>query len=379
MSATPCRILTIAPYRILPPDSGGHWAVVSLHDALGRICRDHILGTEDNGSDEGYSFKLHPVFPARRSRYIPVRGLQKATDIALRYQATYICCEHPYMAPLAVALSRRLQIPWVLRAHNVEADRFRQLGKLWWRIFYYYERYAMRAADAIFFLTQEDCSRAIRLYNLPQAKCHLAPYGTNLKTHPKGNAMAKQAWAAKRSLDERLPWMYFLGVHHYTPNAEAVAHIVREVYPRLAAQGIRCEIIIAGKGLPEPLQAEIERLGAGIRYAGFIDDLDTFIKACDIMLNPLTSGGGVKTKAIEALAYNKIVVSTLNGAAGILPEVCGSNLIITPDADWDSFAAGVKDALSRTTDIPAAFYRYYSWDAIAQHVTNVLAEMKAEK
>lgn len=376
MSFADCRILTIAPYRILPPSSGGHWSIVSMHDALGRLCQDHLIGTRDNGSDEQYSFVMHPFFPAAPNRYIPLFGFGRAVGLARRYDATHIFCEHPYMAPLAVALSRKLRIPWVLRSQNIEALRFRLLGKGWWRIFHMYERYAMRAADGIFFITPEDCDHAITAYNLRPEKCHLAPYGTPLKSPPGGKDAARQQLANGLGLDPQLPWLYFLGMQSYAPNALATEHIVKEILPRLQRSGFRCKILIAGKGLPAAQQDAIAASGDAVRYLGFVDDLDLFIRACDLMLNPVTTGGGIKTKAIEALAYNKIVLSTENGAAGILPEACGPNLVLSPDGNWDAYAEAIPQALKRTPQIPDAFYQRYNWDAIARHVLERMLEMR---
>lgn len=376
MSGRVIRLLSLAPYRVLPATTGGHWGIVSMHDALGRHCQDHLLGVADNGSDEGYAFQLHKVFPASWHRYNPLQNLREAKGIARRYDVTHLFCDHPYMAPLAMMLSKQLRIPWALRSHNLEAQRFRHLGKWWWRMFRWYEQMAMKQAHAIFFITPEDCERAVSEYILHPDKCFLAPYGTPLTAAPEGHAQAKHALAAQMGLNESLPWLYFLGVHSYPPNAQAVAHILHEVMPRLKAMDLRCEIIIGGKGLPESLQGQIAEQGEGIQYTGFIEELDTFIKACDVMLNPLTTGGGIKTKAVEALAYNKVVVSTNNGAAGILPQVCGDNLIITPDEDWDAYAIGVQDAIGRTPNIPAAFYEGYNWDAIAQFVLRSLAELE---
>src|ERR1043165_8304437 len=186
-----CRLLSIAPYRVLPATTGGHWAVVSMHDALGQLCQDHVLGTADNGSNEAYGFEMHRIFPSSAKRYVPTYGLHVASGIGRRYDATHVFCDHPYMAPLAIALSRRLRIPWALRSHNIEADRFRHLGKWWWRIFELYEQYAMRSADANFFITPEDCENAIAKYRLHPDKCHLAPYGTPLTAVPVGHDEAK--------------------------------------------------------------------------------------------------------------------------------------------------------------------------------------------
>ncbi len=376
MPGRACRILSIAPYRVLPATTGGHWGIVSMHDALGKLCQDHVISTNDNGPESGYSFEMHRIFPPLARRYMPMYGLRAAAGIGLRYDATVIFCDHPYMAPLAIALSRKLKIPWVLRSHNIEAERFRHLRKSWWRIFHFYERYAMRAADGIFFITPEDCSAAIARYRLNPAKCHLAPYGTTLSGIPEGHDAAKHDLARSLSLNASLPWLYFLGVHSYAPNAEAVAHIIDQVHPRLKDAGLHYELIVGGKGLPVELQNAVSATAGGIRYLGFIEKLDPFLKACDIMLNPLTTGGGIKTKAVEALAYNKMVVSTANGAAGILPEVCGDNLLITPDSDWDAFSAAASVAMNRSPQIPAAFYQHYNWDSIARHVLSILTGLK---
>src|SRR6478672_6227273 len=102
MTTSACRMLSIAPYRVLPPTTGGHWGIVSMHEALGHLCQDHLLGTSDNGSDTGYSFQLHKIFPPYLRRYLPFYGLREAIAIGKRYDVTHIFCDHPYMAPLAM-------------------------------------------------------------------------------------------------------------------------------------------------------------------------------------------------------------------------------------------------------------------------------------
>lgn len=368
MPGRSCRLLSLAPYRVLPATTGGHWGIVHMHDALGRLCQDHVLGTTDNGSCDGFAFELHRIFPPSPLRYRPGFGLQPALGIGHRFDVTHIFCDHPYMAPLAIRLSKRLHIPWALRCHNIEADRFKGLGKWWWPALRQFEAYAMRQADAIFFITPEDRERAKRLYRLPDAKCQLAAFGTSLKEAPVHRPELKQKLSQSLGLNATIPWLYFLGVHSYAPNAEAVQHILNEIYPRLKAASFPCEILIAGKGLTEPLKAQIEATNGDVRALGFVDDLHEFLMACDVMLNPMTSGGGIKTKAVEALAYSKMLVSTQNGAAGLLQAYCGRNLMVLPDGDWEAFASAVQVAASKTEMIPQAFYDNYNWDAIARQV-----------
>jgi len=376
MIAGNCRLLTIAPYQILPPKSGGQMSIVTMADSLGRYCNNQVISTMNNASSENYSFTLHPIFPDKFFRYIPFFGLQKVYDQAKKYNSTHLFCEHPYMMPLCVRLSKILGIPWILRSQNIEAERFKNLGKIWWPIFRYFERYAMRHADAVLFITPEDQDYAIHNYQLSASKCHFIPYGTHRFSVPTGQLECKSKIGASLGLDTSIPWLYFLGAQDYRPNIEGVEHILNEIYPRLSKLGFRCEIIIAGKGLPLSLQSRIKNSGNHIRYIGFVDDLDTFITACDLMLNTLTSGGGIKTKAIEALAYNKVVVSTTNAAAGLNPEVCGQNLIITPDFDWEEFVTAILSFHNIQPDIPATFYQQYNLDAIAQRLINTIIGIK---
>lgn len=373
MNPAPCRVLTIAPYSVLPPVSGGQLSIVLLADALGKLCENHVVGTIENASDAKYSFMMHRVFPASWKRYFPRFGFQKILALARQYDVTHIICEHPYMAPLAIALAKAMKITWLLRSQNIEAERFRQLGKPWWRIVRAFEQHAMRRADGILFITPEDCAFALNAYRLQPEKCHLAPYGTALEAAPGGHLEAKEKLAVELSLDKKIPWLYFVGAQQYAPNAEAVGNIIRELVPRLKAANFPCEILIAGKGLPQDLQNAIAESNSKMNYLGFVENLDTFIKACDIMLNPLSSGGGIKTKAIEALAYNKMVLSTAQGAAGILPSVCGENLVITPDGDWDAFVAEILKAKAAIPAIPEAFFHRYNWNAIGKHVSSLLA------
>src|SRR6185437_15233220 len=101
--------------------------------------------------------------------------------------------------------------------------------------------------------------------------------------------------------------------------------------------------------------------------------LNNFIKGCDILLNPLILGGGTKSKAVEALGYGKTVISTLSGSAGILKEVCGNSLLVSPDNDWDAFTGNIIKAIEATdVNTPKSFYDFYYWGNIAKQVMEIL-------
>ena len=89
------------------------------------------------------------------------------------------------------------------------------------------------------------------------------------------------------------------------------------------------------------------------------------------------TGGGIKTKAVEALGYNNIVISSQAGAAGLIPTACGNNLQIVPDYNWDAFADAVISAANTQPSIPDSFYDNYNWDKIAAKVLTIMQSTKA--
>lgn len=344
-----------------------------MHHYLGKLCQDHLVGTIDNGPADKYAFELHPIFPDKAKRYVPLCHYNTMVSIAKKFDVSHIYLDHPYMAPTAIALSKRLGIPWYMRSHNIESERFRSFGKKWWPVMRSYERFAMRNANGIFFITPEERDWAVKNFGLNAAKSHIIPYGTTLDAPPEGHEEAKKQVAKETGLDPAKPWLYFLGVLDYYPNEQAVVFILDEVIPRLKEAHTECEILIGGKGLSEKLQQQISDT-PGITYLGFVPVLDTFLKACDIMLNPVILGGGIKTKAIEALGYNKTVISTQSGAEGILPEYCGDNLYISDDNDWYAFVANINKAITQQPAIPHSFYDNYYWGSIAQKVLDIFKE-----
>ncbi|MBS1773499.1 MAG: glycosyltransferase family 4 protein [Bacteroidetes bacterium] len=367
------NLISIVPYKILPPTSGGHLGIVDLHNHLGKLCNDIIIGTADNTSEAGYSFSIEKVFPPTSKRYLPRFALNKIVATAKANKANAIYCDHPYMAFTAIALSKQLGIPWFMRSHNIESERFRTLGKSWWPIMKWFEGYTMSKANGVFFITPEDVEWAKTNYKLDAKKCHLVTYGTNLSQIPSGHDIAKQQLAQELNISNDTPLLYFLGALNYQPNIEAVQYILNEIMPRLDKKGIQYQMLIAGKGLSQELQDKIKATG-NVRYMGFIPVLETFLNGCDIMLNPVMIGGGIKTKAVEALGYNKIVVSSAIGAAGLIPSVCGTNLHITPDHDWDAFANKVEKVINNKPSIPASFYETYYWGNITAKALQIMKQ-----
>ena len=105
-----------------------------------------------------------------------------------------------------------------------------------------------------------------------------------------------------------------------------------------------------------------------IIYAGFAPEIEPYLKATDIFLNPVQSGGGVKTKLVEAIAYGATVVATETAATGIQRSSCGDKLITVPDDDWEGMAKAVLNTANSSTQTPIEYYNYYFYGNIVKRL-----------
>lgn len=364
-------LLSIVPYPFLPPTNGGHLGIAEMHRHLGLLCKDHVAGTKNNAPNRQEPFTLHKIFDTGPLRYLPFRYQKPLEALGRQESVKALFCEHPYMAASARALARSLKIPWFLRSHNIESERFRTMGKRWWPVLARYESRAMQQADGTFFVTAEDAQWAQQHWKIPENKCHVAPYGTPLAATPIRDAGARQRLAQQLGIRADVPWLYFLGALDYRPNVEAVDYLLNKVMPHIEATRRPFELLIAGKGLSEAQQQQISGK-TNAHYTGFLPSLDDFLQACDVMLNPVLTGGGIKTKAVEALAWGKRVVSCESGAAGLERRACGEALFVSPDGDWEAFAKHIQLAVQTTATAPEAFYRMYHWGHVAENVLKTI-------
>ena len=144
---------------------------------------------------------------------------------------------------------------------------------------------------------------------------------------------------------------------------------MNDINPLLLRQHeFRYKIIVCGKRLPASLNELRDYAGKNIIYAGFVDDIETYFKAADLFLNPVQSGGGIKTKMVESIAFGTTVITTETGAMGIHRNICGEKLIVVPDDNWDAFTNAIIENVHKKEPTPPAFYNYYYWGNIVKKI-----------
>ncbi|MCW2786127.1 MAG: hypothetical protein JWP74_2644 [Marmoricola sp.] len=137
------------------------------------------------------------------------------------------------------------------------------------------------------------------------------------------------------------PRLVFLGERSWGPNQQA-ADLLRSWWPEIADGIPGAELAIVGAAAP----GEQVSSRPGITELGFVDDLDATLGSCRALLAPITTGGGVRVKILDAAARGLPVVSTRAGI-GSLSDLFG----ITP---YDDRAAFIARSRALLTDVGAA-------------------------
>lgn len=95
-------------------------------------------------------------------------------------------------------------------------------------------------------------------------------------------------------------------------NVEAVRWFIKEVFPHVPGK-----FIIVGKGMDAFYH---EWKSERIEIHGFVEDLSDFYYKATLVVSPIFSGGGMKTKTAEALMFGKTILGTKEAFEGYLLE-----------------------------------------------------------
>lgn len=111
------------------------------------------------------------------------------------------------------------------------------------------------------------------------------------------------------------PYILFIGMVTWPPNEDAVGWFLNEMFPLIKKKVPNVEFHIVGKTNP-PLENKMPKL-SGVYFYGHQPSLKRFLEEADIFVLPFRMGGGVRIKALTALASGVSIVSTPVGVEGL--------------------------------------------------------------
>jgi glycosyltransferase involved in cell wall biosynthesis len=366
--AKPMRLLLLTETIPYPLDTGGRIKTFNTLQILSARHEVHChalvhdvrhLRFEENLRPHCASVTLHSVF-----RSYPREALSLASSLATRLpfvvgrhfhrrilrRLQAACQQHRFDAIYCDHLSmmeygRRLGLPIVLDAHNVEFEIIRRyaatlgwsplraFAELEWHRLRQYERRWYPQCRLIFSVSDID-ARTIREMAGARVPVVTIPIAIDARAAP--------------VIDELVaaPEILFVGGFHWPPNTDAVTFFIQEILPHVRGVVPDARLTVVGRNYEQV----VKRTGTptGVRFAGHVDDVELYFRRSRVMVVPIRSGSGMRVKILDALARGLPTVATSVGCEGIDIRI-GADLLVADDPV--DFAAQVVRLL---TDRPLA-------------------------
>ena len=177
------KVLSLVPYKVFPALTGGQRNIV-LQNKYMALQTELICVTVKSNDPAGANYPVMNILGNSPLRYINPLYFFTLRRIIRKEQVTHLVLEHPYYGWLGILLKMFTGVRLVTRSSNIEATRWKSLGKWWWRILYAYEKLTHRRSDYNLFIQEADRQFAIRHYGLRPERCHVATYGIEWETIP---------------------------------------------------------------------------------------------------------------------------------------------------------------------------------------------------
>lgn len=328
------RWLAIAEEAFVPADSGGRVESLNLlRAAVAAGIGLHVLvpGVEDDGGDDGALAAHRAALPDAVVEPIPRRTGPRShlsltpylfasrpmpADLPGRMRGhgfTAVLAVSFRTAHLAIALADALDVPAVVRPHNVESAYFAQLADglgFPRNLPHRAEAWKLRRAEAAVHasprvalfaeIAEEEVAARAALTATPVV--HVPPFLPPLEV---------AAGERRTSGDTVL----FLGALDNGNNADAARWLGAELRPALVAARPATDVHVVGRRAPDALRRELA--AAGVRATYDAPEVASHLQAADVFVNPVRHGAGINIKMVEAMAAGLPVVTTPVGARGL--------------------------------------------------------------
>jgi glycosyltransferase involved in cell wall biosynthesis len=371
------HLLGIVAYRIYPPENGGQQSIATFYAELSRRLKLSLLTSRDNSPEDEKKPELFPLLYTRYQSWMNLFLLYKIIQLIKRKKFTCMVVDHSYYAWIAWLLRRFTGVPFIIRSHNIESHRFKDLGRWYWPWYEWYEKSIHGRANYNWWICREDLKYAVRQWKINPDKCSVTTYGTLLHNPP--DDMQRKA-SRKRlieqwNLPETIRIFYFNGSMNYRPNTDGLRVILYDLLPRLRREKLLFCIIITGAGMSDGWRSVLER-EKEILLPGYLPNIDLFWEGSDCFIHPVTTGAGIKTKLVEAMGHGLPCVTTRAGLRGMDQPGYKKILLAVPDDDWESFTQQMIEATEKDKKykVPLEFFHQFSLQNIVHSALLSLQE-----
>lgn len=224
--------------------------------------------------------------------------------LARSHRADLVVCSTSHHALPGLAIARILGLRCLWDSQGNVKLFSESLGKGWFftRGNVLLERLIGKAVDTLITVSDRDADAYVDM-GIPRSKIHVIPISVVLSDIDAKLAGESRIIRGIQSSSDS-PILLFFGSFKYVPNLEALEFINESLAPYLEENGIRCEILIAGRDIPDmPYHPYLKPLG-------FIHEIHRLLWSSDLCLVPIWKGVGILTKVLDAMGVGTPLVLT---------------------------------------------------------------------
>jgi glycosyltransferase involved in cell wall biosynthesis len=251
------------------------------------------------------------------------RGRYDVVSVEDNSMATYrvgtdvgrVLTEYEVRNPRALQLHVRGRAPREWPAHV-----WRELD---WHRWPRYERDVWERFDVVQVFSRKDADSVVRVLPTLRDRVRVNPFAIDPPDVP-DHAVEHPNTVA------------FIGHYSHPPNVDAARRLATEIFPRVLSAVPSAQLRLAGSEMPAAVRA---LAGPGVEVVGRVETGDAFLATASVVATPVHTGGGMRMKALHALALGRALVTTTRGAEGLLVGKDRRPFVIA-DND-EAFAAAV--------------------------------------
>ena len=180
-----------------------------------------------------------------------------------------------------------------------------------------YERGRLAQFDRVVCFTERDRRRLLELQPAATHISVIAPCGPRPQESPSPGSETET--------------IFFVGSYKHPPNLDAALRLVRSIFPRVLARFPQAVLQLAGDAPPAEL---LRHAGPQVQIPGRLPDLTKWLREAALVVAPLRTGGGIRIKMMDALAFGKAIVATPLACEGLSVRHGEQLLECSDDADF---------------------------------------------
>lgn len=173
----------------------------------------------------------------------------------------------------------------------------------------------------------------------------------------------------------------FAGGFSHSPNVDAALWLCQDIMPRLRKliPGVRLYLV---GSFPPP---QVQRLASDdVLVTGRVAEIEPYLERATVIVAPLRTGGGMRTKVLQGMAMGKAVVTTPRGVEGLAD--LGFQVPVVIAHNTEEFATRTADLLldvntRRTmgTNARAVVMEHFSAKAYALRLETIYEELRTTR